>query len=82
MISIRQGIREKSDSGENRIISIRGPPGLQGLEGPKRDPSPQGPKVDEGDFGSDGTNDEANDAIINSYLDNVKHIFVFTTLTN
>ena len=42
------------DTRQNRVISIHGPPGLQGFEGPKGEPCLQGPKGDKGDFGSDG----------------------------
>ena len=39
------GIFAGSDTRRNRVISIRGPPGLQGIRGLKEDTGPQSPNV-------------------------------------
>ena len=56
-----------SDTRKNRVISIRGPPGLQGLRRLKGDTGPQSPKCDEDDkgyFGYDGKTAMATDFIM------------------
>ena len=40
------GIFAGSDTRRNRVISIRGPPGLQGIRGLMEDTGPQSPKCD------------------------------------
>ena len=56
-----------SDTRKNRVISIRGPPGLQGLRRLKEDTGPQSPKCDNDDkgyFGYDGKTAMATDFIM------------------
>ena len=51
------GIFAGSYTRRSRVISIRGPPGLQGIRGLKEDTGPQSPKCgkdDKGDFRYDG----------------------------
>ena len=61
------GIFAGSDTRRNRVISFRGPPGLQGIRGLKEDTGPQSPKCDKddkGDFGYDGKTAGATDFIM------------------
>ena len=61
------GIFAGSDTRQNRVISIRGPPGFQDPRGLKEDTGPQSPrcdKYDKGYFGYDGKTAMSSDLII------------------
>ena len=61
------GIFAGSDTRRNRVISIRGPLGLQGIRGFKEDTGPQSPKCDKdgkGDLGYDGKTAMATESIM------------------
>ena len=61
------GIFAGSYTRRRRVISIRGPPGLQGIRGLKEDTAPQSPKCgkdDKGDFRYDGKTAMATDFIM------------------
>ena len=61
------GIFGGNDTRRNRVISIRVPPGLQGLTGLKEDTGLQSPKCDiddKGDFGYEGRTAMATDFIM------------------
>ena len=61
------GIFAGSYTRRRRVISIRGPPGLQGIRGLNEDTGPQSPKCgkdDKGDFRYDGKTAMATDFIM------------------
>ena len=61
------GIFAGSYTRRRRVISIRGPPGLQDIRGLKEDTGPQSPKCgkdDKGDFRYDGKTAMATDFIM------------------